>query len=133
MITGRCLCGNVTISAGEPPLTTSNCHCTECRRATGSAFATLLVFKREDVTITGITQSFRHLSDRGIAMTKSFCPNCGSPMYSETGAKPGILLIRAGVLDETDAVRPERNVYTSSRIASTPLDGDIPAFEKMPG
>ena len=65
-------------------------------------------------------------------MTKTFCPNCGSPIYSETGAKPNLILIRAGIVNETAAVKPERNVYVSSRIASTPLDQALAAFDKMP-
>ena len=131
-VTGRCLCGSVTITAAAAPLTTINCHCTECRRATGAAYATLLVCRRGAVTVSGVTKSFRHLSDRGTTMTKTFCPNCGSPLYSETGAKPDLLLIRAGIVEETAQVMPERNVFVSSRIASTPLDPGIPAFDGMP-
>ena len=131
-VRGHCLCGSVTIAAKGEPLTVSNCHCTECRRATGAAFATLLVFNWADVTVSGATKSFRHASDRGTQMTKTFCPSCGSPLYSETGAKPELVLIRAGILEDTSSVVPVRNVFASSRIRSTVLDPGLPAFEKMP-
>ncbi len=132
-IHGHCLCGAVRVTCPGEPLAAANCHCTECRRATGAVFATMLFYDRADVEIEGRTNAYSHPSDRGTTMTKHFCPNCGTPVFAESGGRPGMVLIRAGILEETDAVKPGRNVFLSSRIASTPIDPEIQGFDRMPG
>lgn len=127
-ISGHCLCGAVRFTAKGEPLVVMNCHCTECRRATGAAYATLLFYQRADVERTGETRTFEHDADSGTRMIKHFCPKCGSPMFSEVASRPEIFGLRAGVIEETDVVRPQGNVWISSKIASTPVDPDLPAY-----
>lgn len=130
---GRCLCGAVKYKVNADPMVVANCHCTDCRRSTGAAYATLLFVKESDIEITGQTKSFEHLSDRGSKMTKHFCPECGSPMFTLNAAREGMVGFRVGSLEDASAIKPMRNVYMSSRIPSTPVDPELPASEKMPG
>ena len=132
-LTGKCLCGEVSFAAdGDVPVM-ANCHCTACRQSTGSAFATLMFMKQDDVTVSGTPKTFEHKSDGGNLMTKHFCGTCGTPLFTQNSAREGMLGLRVGIINEHEEFTPKVNVYTSSKMKSTVLDDSIPAFEKMPG
>mgnify|MGYP001048747440 FL=1 len=132
-LTGQCLCGEISFVAnGEVPIM-ANCHCTACRQSTGSAYATLMIMKRDDVTVSGTPKTFQHKSDRGSTMTKSFCGTCGTPLFTQNSARDGMLGLRAGIINEQEEFAPKVNVYASSKMTATLLDEAIPAFDKMPG
>lgn len=132
-LTGKCLCGDISFVAdGEVPVM-ANCHCTACRQSTGSAYAALMFMKQDDVTVTGTPQTYEHSSDAGNTMTKHFCGACGTPLFTQNSARAGMLGLRAGLINEQAEFAPKVNVYTSSKMNATALDGEIPAFEKMPG
>ena len=131
-LTSRCSCGQVSAQAMGAPRSIVNCHCTDCRRATGAAFATVLYFPTDAVKITGDTRSFTTTSDRGTSVAREFCPNCGSQMFSCAAAWPDLIGLRAGTLEQAERVKPQRNVFVASRIESTPLDPTLPQFPGMP-
>ena len=132
-LSGQCLCGAVTFTFDGDITRTANCHCSDCRAATGAAYATLIFVPEDGVSITGTLHEYHHKADSGSDMTKLFCPTCGSQMFTRNSKRAGTLGIRAGVTNERDEVKPQANVYKSSAIPSTPLDPDLPAFDKMPG
>ena len=132
-LTGKCLCGEISFEAdGDIPVM-ANCHCTACRQSTGSAFATLMFMKQSDVKVTGTPKTFQHNSDAGSVMTKHFCSTCGTPLFTQNSTREGMLDLRAGLINEHEQFAPKVNVYTSSKMAATILDDQLPAFEKMPG
>lgn len=131
--TGSCMCGNVQFHAEGDPMFMANCHCEDCRKSSGAAYSTFVFMNKEDVDMTGKTSSFDHKADSGNTLTKHFCGNCGCPTYVENEVRPTVVGLRAGIINEHDAVEPTMNVYTSSKIASTPLDPKLTSFEKLPG
>ena len=132
-LTGTCLCGDISFEAdGDVPVM-ANCHCTSCRQSTGSAFATLMLMKQDDVKVTGTPKTFQHKSDAGSTMTKHFCDNCGTPLFTQNSSREGMIGIRAGLVNEHEEFAPKVNVYMSSKMAATLIDDSIPGFEKMPG
>ena len=132
-LTGQCLCGDISFEAdGEIPVM-AKCHCTACRQSTGSAYAALMFMKQDDVKITGTPKTFQHKADSGSLMTKHFCSNCGTPMFTQNSSREGMLGLRAGLINEHEEFVPKANVYTSSKMEATVLEDGIPAFEKMPG
>jgi hypothetical protein len=132
-LSGKCLCGKIAFSADTEIKLMANCHCSNCRAATGAAYGTLLFVEEEAVQITGTPKVFKHKADSGADMEKLFCPDCGSQMFGRNSNRPGTLSIRAGVLDQTSLVKPSVNVYLDSKIESTPIDPDVKGFPKMPG
>jgi len=132
-LTGNCLCGQVNFEADGDIKMQGNCHCTDCQQISGSPFATLLFLKDEDVKITGDTKRFEHQVDSGNTLTKDFCSNCGSQMFGGNVGRPGMTAIKAGVINEKEHIKPQFNVYVSSKAPCTILDDTIPAFDKMPG
>lgn len=132
-LTGKCLCGNITFSADTDIKLMANCHCDDCRAATGAAYGTLLFVDEDAVQINGTPKVFKHKSDSGSDMEKLFCPDCGSQMFGRNSNRPKTMSIRAGVLDQKELVKPGVNVYLDSRIPSTPVDPELKGFPKMPG
>lgn len=132
-LSGKCLCGNISFSADAEILRAVNCHCTDCRGATGAAFATLLAVDENAINITGAPNIYKHKADSGADMEKLFCPDCGSQMFARNSNRPNTLSIRAGVLDQTSEVKPSINVFLDSKIESTPVDPNLNGFPRMPG
>ncbi len=132
-LTGKCLCGNVTFSADTDIKLMANCHCSDCRAATGAAYGTLVFVEADALTVTGSPKVFKHVADSGADMEKHFCPDCGSQLFGKNSNRPNMVSLRAGVVDQTDLIKPAVNVYMSSKIPSTPIDPDLKGFEKMPG
>ncbi len=132
-ITGKCLCGNVSFSADTDIKLMANCHCDDCRAVTGAAYGTLLFVDNAAVEINGSPKVFNHTADSGAAMEKLFCPDCGSQMFGRNSNRPDMLSVRAGVVDQTELVKPAVDVYLSSKIPSTPVDSNLKGFDKMPG
>ena len=130
--TGQCLCGNVTYKADGEIVMQGNCHCSDCRQSSGSPFATLLFLKQDDIEIKGDLKKFDHTVDSGNVLTKSFCPNCGSQMFAGNAAKPNMLAVKAGSVNEHEIIAPQFNVYAGSKMNCTTLNSDVPAFDKMP-
>jgi len=130
---GSCMCGNIKFEADGDPTFSGNCHCEDCRKSSGAAYSTFVFMNKEDVKLTGKTSSYQHTADSGNVLTKHFCGQCGSPSYTENELRPTMIGIRAGIIAEHDVVKPGANVYAGNKIESTPLDPDIPAFDKMPG
>ena len=132
IFTGSCLCGSVNYKSNSDPLVIQNCHCDQCRKATGSVYLTNLFIKEENFEITGEVNNYTHLSDAGNNMTKYFCPNCGSQVFGKNSGRPGIITIRAGTVNEKDIIKPIRNLFLKSKVPSTPIDSNLEACEGMP-
>ena len=132
IFTGSCLCSSVNYKSNSDPLVIQNCHCDQCRKATGSVYLTNLFIKEENFEITGEVNNYTHLSDAGNNMTKYFCPNCGSQVFGKNSGRPGIITIRAGTVNEKDIIKPIRNLFLKSKVPSTPINSNLEACEGMP-
>ena len=132
-LSGKCLCGNIEFSGDTEIKMMANCHCSDCRAATGAAYGTLLFVDADAIHVKGTTKIFKHTADSGADMEKHFCPDCGSQLFGRNSNRPNTLSIRAGALDQTSLVKPSVNVYLDSKIESTPVDPKLKGFPKMPG
>ena len=132
IFSGNCLCGKITYKCYAEPKAIFNCHCVDCRRATGSVFGTNLFVPENEVKIYGKLSSYTHKSDSGSIMTKMFCSNCGSLMFGRNSAKENIMSIRAGTVIQLDLITPEINVFMDSKVPSTSIDNNIKQAARMP-
>src|SRR5262249_6941614 len=110
-ITGRCLCGAVTYPISGQPLGMGQCHCKDCPRASGTGHMSLARFKKEDIIIKGQTTSYASQADSGNINTRHFCPTCGSRIYGENSARPGVLNVSVGCMDDHSWFSPGVVVY----------------------
>ena len=113
---GGCACGAVRYECTAAPLFSLNCHCRDCQRETGSAFAPILAVPRAAFAVTqGRPKYFDLKADSGHTTRRSFCAQCGSSLFGEPGSRVDIVTIRAGSLDDPSEFRPSRNAGRLTR------------------
>jgi hypothetical protein len=95
--TGGCMCGEIRYECSAEPIAMGLCHCRDCQRATGSAFAAALMVPRSTVTITGDVKYYEVIGDSGNPIRRGFCANCGSRLFGSR-ANADFLSIQAGSL-----------------------------------
>ncbi|MFJ3762587.1 GFA family protein [Streptomyces sp. NPDC090080] len=123
---GRCACGAVTYGFDEEPRFVANCHCTDCKRASGGEMATFALVSGSDFTVTGETRSFHYPANTetcaGNGLDRVFCVACGSRVYTDNLADfPGGVFVQEGSLDRLDQwFAPQAEIYTWSREPWTP-------------
>ena len=132
-ITGRCFCGAVTFTCDEPPVMTRTCWCRDCRYLASGNATVNAVFKAEGVKVTGQVSEYRSTADSGNAMRRSFCPRCGTPLFSAADSRPHLLIIRTGALDDQELARPSANIWTASAPSWACMDASLPKTEGQPG
>jgi hypothetical protein len=129
---GGCLCGTVRYRVKGNPVRASVCHCTFCKRRTGSALGMLVLFDEENVEITGgPLTTYEHKSDesqRWIRM--QFCPRCGTTVILRFERFPGACGVSAGTLDDPSWVKIERVIWTRSALPWMTYPPGIEQFEK---
>ncbi len=129
--TGSCLCGEVKYKIEGEPLRVAQCHCDDCRKATGSAFATNIFVKAENLSLLqGDTNSFEHVADSGNVMVKEFCGSCGSQLFGHGSGRPGLKTVKIGSIDDIGSIQPEVEVFTSSALHYTTHLSFTEKFEK---
>ena len=128
---GGCLCGDIRYEVSGDPVRMVNCHCDDCRKATGAAFATNVFVKAEDLKVTqGKTRSFEHTADSGKERIKEFCPKCGSQLFSYTIGRP-VQSIKVGTIDDASFVKPTANLYWSRALPCSQLSDDLINHDEM--
>lgn len=129
---GRCLCGAVTVAVDGVPVRMAQCHCIDCRRASGTGHASNAIFDNKDVRIEGTTQSFTVKADSGTDYTRHFCPTCGARIYGTHTGRPGMTILHVGILDDSDWFSPQVVLYTRSRPAWDMTSEAVPNYDASP-
>lgn len=128
---GGCQCGAIRYEVSGEPQFAAICHCDDCRRSTGSAFATNVFVKAEDLkVVTGAPTSWEHPTDSGSTMTKQFCARCGSQLFGFSSRNTGMRSIKVGSIDDAGFVKPAVEVWTMRKLPFVELHHDTQHFEK---
>ncbi|WP_081896854.1 MULTISPECIES: GFA family protein [Burkholderia] len=126
---GGCLCGAVRYECTHVPDRVIACHCSHCRRASGSGYSLNIVVPETSVTHLGHPPAiYRDRSDAGRVVERMYCRECGSPIASRTSLLPGQLLLKAGSLDSPPQAAPVLQVWAASALPWAMLPS-IPARE----
>lgn len=129
---GGCLCGQVRYAANAEPVFVGVCHCTHCQKQTGTAFSVVIAIPKSAMSIQGRLKTFHDIGDSGQAVGRNFCPECGSPIFTDAAAMPGLAILKAGTLDDTSWLDPKIHVYCGSKEKWTPIPEGSQTFAKMP-
>ena len=127
---GGCLCGQVRYTLSAEPTATVVCHCTHCQKVSGSAFSVNLVVHKYQVAFEGDMAAYRDQGESGNHLNRRFCAKCGSSIASEPETRPGVVILKAGTLDDYASVKPAAQIWTRSAQPWVKLGGDLAAFEK---
>ena len=124
---GGCLCGKVRFEITGEIQDIVYCHCSLCRKAQGSAFATNgNVDLEKFVFISGEAEMTGYESTPG--QTKYFCQHCGSPIISKNTAKPDQVRVRLGTIESDIVERPMAHIFVTSKADWEDIGGDIPQY-----
>jgi hypothetical protein len=129
---GGCLCGSVRYRAKGKPARASVCHCTDCQRRTGSAFAVVAHFKNDNLEITGGPLStYEYRSDESHRWIRlEFCPRCGTTVTLTSEQSPGGRTVSGGTFDDPGWLRIERHVWTRSGVPWMVYPPGVEIFDK---
>jgi len=131
-ISGGCLCGAVRYKTKAAPITARLCWCRVCQYiATGNA-AVSVCFPSAGMAIIGETRDYVSIADSGNRMHRRFCPTCGTHLFSEAEARPHLVFVRAGTLDNTEIARPAATIWTAQAPTWACIDDTLPQWEGQP-
>jgi hypothetical protein len=123
--TASCRCGQLRATATGDPVRVSVCHCLDCQKRSGSAFAVQVRFPADRVTIAGEAKSFVHHADSGNRITHGFCPDCGSTVhFAIEGKFDGLVAIPLGAFDDPHAFAPAFSVWEERKHDWVEIIGD---------
>jgi hypothetical protein len=124
---GSCLCGSVRYEIAGELGDFGYCHCTSCRKASGSAHAANAPVERASFVLLGGRETLREY-ESSPGKLRAFCSTCGSPVYAYLTATPDVLRIRLGSLDTPFLKQPKAHTFVSDKAAWEPIEGDLPQF-----
>ena len=131
MYKGSCLCGEVRFELNGPINDIVFCHCSECRRVQGSAFATNGNVARSNfVYVAGEDLLTAFESSPG--KTKYFCSKCGSPMLSTNAQFPDNARVRLGTIQTDITERPACHIFVESKANWDNITDDLPQYSEFP-
>ena len=114
MLTGSCLCGAVRFEVTAPLPPVQLCHCADCRKAQGTAFAANVPVPTESVTwLSG--QDHLRVYESSPGKERVFCPTCGSPILSRRPDTPGVVRLRVGILNAPTGLTLGFHFYTADK------------------
>ena len=130
LLEGRCACGATRYRLTSTPLIVHACHCRDCQRLSGTAFATNIWIESKFVE-PGPTApaSFRLPGGSGQPHDVFYCQRCGTTLWSRYHPVPWALFVRAGTLDEPNAVKPDLHIFTRSKLPWFELPAGARAFD----
>ncbi len=115
-IDGTCHCGNITYTAEIDPEQVILCHCTDCQTLSGCAFRTVaFADEAKFEQLSGEMSVYLKTAESGNLREQTFCPTCGSPIYStSTDPAPRTLGLRVGAIIQRDQLKPKSQYWARS-------------------
>lgn len=129
-LSGSCLCGKVTIQITDKFDFVGYCHCSGCRKWSGSAFATGGLVDADGFKVTSgerYISYYRESEETDLG----FCNNCGASLFSKK-LKLGKHIVRLGILDETPTQRPNVHIFTASKAPWFEITDQLDRFDELP-
>lgn len=131
-IRGGCLCGALRYEASAAPRYMGVCYCTDCRKASGSAFIPFMGFGAADLVITGKTNQSHVPSASNTIATRNHCAQCSSLVFGGIHGETDEHTIYAGSLDDPARFVPTVALFVRDRPAWAALKDGLTEYETMP-
>jgi hypothetical protein len=131
-VTGGCLCKAVRYRISAPPIVTRVCWCRLCQYLGAGSGTVNACFPTASMAIEGDLADYRSVADSGNVMHRRFCPKCGTSMFSEAEARPHLIFVRAGTLDDPEMAKPAMTIWTSQAPTWACVDPELPKVERQP-
>lgn len=128
---GGCYCGAIRYKTEGEPLMKGECFCRECQYATGGNSLFVMIVPTEGFEITkGTVKDFSHPGKEG-AVTRQFCPECGTQLFTRAPSLPHGVIVKVGTLDDPAAFGgPAMAIQADDAQPFHRLPDHIPVFQK---
>ena len=124
---GKCLCGAVHYAVADEFAYAANCHCSNCRRATGSAFKPFAGIGRDRLRITKGGDNLMIFGDEN--GNDTHCKVCGSLLYSVV--RDGAFVhVAMGTLVDDPTIRPTKHIFVGSKARWFTITDDLPQYQE---
>ncbi|WP_312136904.1 GFA family protein [Brevundimonas sp.] len=130
MISGGCHCGAIRYEMDTDVQHHTLCHCTDCRKASGSPAASWALVRNDQIQITGTPKSYA--SSEGAQ--RMFCGDCGTSLfYVNETIFPNMIDVQSATLDNPAAIPLQAQIQTAERIDWMKNLDALPSFNRYPG
>jgi hypothetical protein len=129
VISGSCLCGGVRFEVEPPFIRAGHCHCSRCRKHSGTFGLTQTRVRREQFRLLQGNELIR-VFGKGQGAVKAFCSVCGSSLFGGTWPDGPQVSIRMGAFDDDPGMRPQFHTYVASRAPWDQITDELPQFEQ---
>jgi len=130
--TGGCACGAVKLAIEGEPLAARQCWCRQCQQIASGGPTNNATFPTDKVTIDGVLASGTFTAASGNTVTQAFCPTCGVHVYGQSSARPHLLSVRLGALDEGHGIAPTMAIWTDDAPAWALIDPKLEKVARQP-
>ena len=127
-VRGSCLCGGVRFEVDPPFIRAGHCHCSRCRKHSGTFGLTQARVRREDFRLLSGEASIRVYRPAPGAAVKAFCITCGSSLFGGTWPDGPQVSIRMGAFDDDPRIRPQFHTYVGSRAPWDEITDALPQY-----
>ena len=127
MYNGKCLCGEVAVEIRGEISSIIHCHCSVCRKSSGTAYATNGFVSKQAFKVLQGEQVLSCFSSVA-GSYKYFCSQCGSPVYSANDKAPDRIRIRLGIIESDITERPISHNFVTSKANWENLDAHLPRY-----
>jgi hypothetical protein len=129
MYTGTCLCKAVSVEIKGAISQIIHCHCSLCRKNSGTAFATNGFVNTHEFTLTKGEDNLTEFNFKP-GRARFFCKTCGSPIYSANAEDKSRLRIRLGLIDNDITEQVMSHNFVTSKANWEQLETHLPCYEK---
>ncbi len=129
VLRGACFCRAVQYKVADEFEYAVNCHCSNCRRTTGSAFKPVAGIPRDKLRLTAGADALLIYGDE--TGNDTHCKACGSLLYSIV-REGKYVHIAMGTLEDAPSIRPSRHIFVGSKAPWFTITDDLPQHEELP-
>lgn len=126
---GSCLCGSIQYEIDGELSEFGYCHCPSCRKASGSAFGANIGVRREDVRLDD-PKNFLKEYKSSPGKVRTFCGNCGSPLYAYLESSPEVIRVRLGSMDTDLEQTAKAHTFVAQKADWDVIEGSLPQFDE---
>ncbi|MET0336653.1 MAG: GFA family protein [Caulobacter sp.] len=108
------------------------CHCRDCQTWSGSAFAEHFMIPESLLTVSGPLAQWTHESQSGVRSVQQSCATCHTRIFNTTSAAPGLAVVRAGALAQSDRLTPIAHIWTSRKQPWITIPEGTPSWPQTP-
>jgi hypothetical protein len=128
ILKGSCLCGSVKFEVAGEPKRFYHCHCSRCRKATGTGHATNLFMQPGTLQwLAGEDQVRAFKVPQAMRFTNNFCGTCGGRLPRQA-KDSDIVMIPTGSLDDEPPLKPQARIFSASRASWSCTGDELPVY-----